>query len=731
MSNLVDIIISAVDEATETFESITKAANDMQSQLDGIDSSEIEELGHGADEAEDDVKKLGDEAEKTGNEVDDLGNKSESAGVTMQTAFQNIADGVMRAKEGVIELGRNLMETLAISGQQEQQETFLKMNIGAEAAAKQLTIINGLVADLPGDDVAIGGLLSQAAAQNAKITADELERMGTNAADYFAAMSNYGKSSVEAQQDLTNYILTGNTAELERSPILSSHIDKLKEATTVEERNKALAEALNEEGWAGISQQDTYNNKLETFTATLERGKRNLGNMFLDAAGGAMDLIGNLDEATHGALGIGLAIGTVAGGPLIDMVTGVGQVATGMKAIKDAGAVSALAEMLPFIVADEEAFFGLALAEDVALAPILAIVAAIVILIAVIYEVGKAFGWWDDASGMIDAISAGLQRLWDAFINHPDVQAIIQTLTRAWGMLVDIITMVGQAVMDFFGINQSGDFDIVRALIDGIGAAWDSMKMPIMAVVAFVNDVINVFNLFKAGQIDLPTAIGLIWNVLLDTVRNIFTQIISAVISFGAMILSKMVNAAKSVVNGVVNWFKQLPGKIYSALLEVASRISSAGAMWSRKALQAAKEIVNNVYSTLSSIPGKISSALSGVVEAITAPFRNAWNNVKPYFDKLQEAASIIPGFGGGDFAGYDFAGGEISVSDNHQTLDVNYNINLDLSGVPAGMSTNELINALTNREVLSALTGNRDFQTLDAKVKGRMAGQVGRARGV
>ena len=61
----------------------------------------------------------------------------------------------------------------------------------------------------------------------------------------------------------------------------------------------------------------------------------------------------------------------------------------------------------------------------------------------------------------------------------------------------------------------------------------------------------------------------------------------------------------------------------------------------------------------------------------------------------------------------------------------MNYNINLDLSGVPGGMNTTELINALTDKNVLAALTGNRDFQSLDAKVKSRINQKNSRARGV
>ncbi|MBQ1759144.1 MAG: hypothetical protein IIZ94_05635, partial [Prevotella sp.] len=154
---VMDIVLKATDNASPTFEAVQNAAEDLGQSLDNVGdeaTDDMRQLEDGADQAEDDVRKLGDEAKKTKEEVDDLGDKSKSSGATMQMAFQNIADGVMRAKEGVVELGRNLMETLELAGQQQQQETFLKMNIGAEGAAKQMKIINDLVADLPGDDVA-------------------------------------------------------------------------------------------------------------------------------------------------------------------------------------------------------------------------------------------------------------------------------------------------------------------------------------------------------------------------------------------------------------------------------------------------------------------------------------------------------------------------------------------------------------------------------------------------
>lgn len=670
---IMDIVLKATDNASPTFEAVQNAAEDLGQSLDNVGdeaTDDMRQLEDGADQAEDDVRKLGDEAQKTKEEVDDLGDKSKSSGATMQMAFQNIADGVMRAKEGVVELGRNLMETLDLAGQQQQQETFLKMNIGAEGAAKQMKIINDLVADLPGDDVAIGGLLSQAAAKNAGITADELKRMGVNAADYFAAMSNYGKSSAEAQQDLTNYILTGNTAELERSPILQAHIDKLKEATTVEERNKALQEAMNEEGWSGISQQDTYNNKLETFVAMLDRGKRQMGELFLGAASGAMDFISQLDSATGGILGMGIAIGTVAGGPMIDLVTGVGQMATGLKALQAAFEGTAIATAIA-----EQGFWGAAAAELAALWPILAIIAAVVALSVAVYEVGKYFGWWTDVGTMLEAINAGVQRLWSAFINHPDVQGFIQGVSDAWAALQPFLTTVIDLVLKFFEVDNKSDFDLVRTLIDTISKAWDAMTLPIKTVIQVIKTLWNAFSTMYTKCKEA-----------LDNAKKAFDKFKEKV--------DKIIKKVKDKVESITN----------IDISEIVDKIVQPF----KDAYEGVKKQVEKIKEKAKEVPSNVGRGGLGVLGAF---------------------------FGGEDL---EFYGGSdlTSYSTEKLSVDMNQNINLslDLRNVPSGLDERQLaglINeTLDSKEFINRLVNNPDFQSLDSKVKQRIVLKSNRANG-
>lgn len=450
-------------------------------------------------------------------EVDDEPIKPKFDDSNAQLGIQNIKEGFQTLKQGASELGQVLSGSLESAGKQETNFSFLKQALNNdEALARQkMQNISEVVQKLPGDDTAVQGLLSQAIAKDASLAEDQLEKIGVAYADYASAMSFYGKSGIEAQQDMTNYILAGNTAELERSPILASHIDKLKEANTIQERSEALQKALNEEHWGGMSKQDTYNNKLETFNGMLERGKYNLGGMFQEGAKSAMDLVLKLDEASGGLVGMGIAAASFAS-PLSDMVVGAGQAAMGIKALRDVykdltlmetianaiegeGAIAHMASALGITTeaaaADGAAvsFGGLAIAEGAALWPILAIIGALALLGVAVYEVGKYFGWWTDVGSMVDAVSAGVQRLWSAFINNPDVQTFIQGMKDAWDSVSSALDWAINQVLSFFNINQGGSFDIVRALIDGISFAWNTMKARIMLVINTVRAIINVF----------------------------------------------------------------------------------------------------------------------------------------------------------------------------------------------------------------------------------------------
>ena len=439
-----------------------------------------------------------------------------------------------------------------------------------------------------------------------------------------------------------------------------------------------------------------------------------------------------------------------------------------------------------------------------ALAPLLPFIAAAALIVVAVYEIGKAFGWWNDIGGMLSAIQAGLTRLWNAFINHPDVQAAISAISGALSTLWNWITQAGQAISDFFGISTGGDFDIVSALIHNVGDAWNAIKEPIVAVIEIIMTVIEVFSQLASGQMDVQTAVLTVWNSLATNIPVILQFIYSYLLSFVVQLAIYAIQAGLNFVNGILNNVRQLPGRIQSyllqvltsiilqtarwvstgrtkasqllngilsyirqlpsralsALLGVVTSIVSAGAQWISNARSRATAVVTGVVNILTGLPGKISGALSGVVSAITQPFKSAYDSVVGVVDniksKVQEGMNAIANLGGaaggdlaaggdivplaagGDMIATDVYGQDFNVSNGEYVIDrgpieVNekFTVVLDLINVPAHIDTDTLIRMLRDPAVLRAIVENRDFQSLDAKVKQQIDFKLKRSKGV
>jgi len=147
--------------------------------------------------------------------------------------------------------------------QAEMNQALLSRRFGEQAAGIQQSI-QDIVAMVPGDDSFMNQLISGAAYRSGVANVEVLKQLGNATSDYLAASSMMGQMPVEAQRELKEYILTGNTGLMERDGILRNHTDKLKQATTLEERIAALNEAMNAEGYKGISQMTTATKPLGT-----------------------------------------------------------------------------------------------------------------------------------------------------------------------------------------------------------------------------------------------------------------------------------------------------------------------------------------------------------------------------------------------------------------------------------------------------------------------------------
>ena len=743
----IEIILRAIDDASNTFEAVSSSAEDIGNSIDSITSSGLDDVANSADNAGAGMSSADGDAQGLANSIDDIeteANESKEAldGMADLMAFQEISSWVNQAADAMWQLADKAGTV---------QDSWTRVGLAAEGAGIPVDNMKKSIGDLSAETGRAGGsvresFIAMSSAGVTELSAMESAFKGASAQSFIlgtdvdALVNKFSgmamKSSV-AEKTLKGTGITveelGNALGIQGATI--EDVNAKWETMDTNARMAALgqASAMNE----GKDANDAFKNSWEGLQAQIDIAKGRLevlvGNVLLpvlvpalEAAARVLDWFGNMFSA-------------VMDGPLGTFISIIGSVGAGL--ILLLGGITAVTAGMGFFTAS---LWPAITASWALLAPWLPFIAAAVAIVVAIYEIGKAFGWWSDASSMMDAIWDGIQRLWDAFINHPDVQALIQGITDAWNWLVPAVTGVVNAIMEFFGITTGGKFDIVHALIMAIGQAWNFITAPIRAVISAVQNVIGAFDQFRNGQMDLPTFIMTILQNLLNVYMSIFGRIIVLVVQWGSRIFSSAVRAVTRFVTGIVTRVRQLPGRVYSALLLVVSRITSAIQSWINAAKSKVQSLISSITSPFSGVAGRISGALSGVANAITKPFRDAWNMVKPWVDKIKQGLDMIGNiaFGGESAYGgealdsngqaFNVSNGQYIVEADNSPIEINDNLNLtlDLRNVPSHINTGQLIEALGDKRVLSALTSNRDFQDLDAKVKQKIALKNVRSRG-
>ena len=730
MDNLVEIVLQAIDNASDVFSSVTGSAEEMGSSLESAGdeaSSSFDNVETGADEAKESIDAMAD-----------------------LMAFQALSEYVNQLADTMWELA-DKAGTVA--------DSWTRVGLAAEGAGIPVDQMKDSVGALSAETGRAGGAIRESFIQMSSTGITSLDTMetlfkgasaqafilGSDVESLASKMSGMAMKSTIAEKTLKGTGITveelGQALGIQGATI--EDVNAKWETMDTDARAAALgqAAAMNE----GKDANEEYKSSWEGLQAQIDIAKGKLevmiGNVLLPV------LIPALEAAGRVLSWLGDTLQWVMDSPLGGFISVVGSLGAGLVLLL--GGVTAITAGMGFFTAS---LWPAVVASWALISPWLPFIAAAALVVAAVYEIGKSFGWWDDASGMVEALSAGVMRLWDAFINHPDVQAAIQAIQEGFAWLSSTVTEVGQSIMEFFNINQSGNFDVVRALIDGIGQAWENIKQPIMAVINIVRTVLTVVWDLVNGNTDAITAITAIWNSLSINMPIILNALFNVIKTIWGAILNAVVSIVRGLVSRVVNYFRQLGTNIKLRLMVVVATIRTAIQAWINAAKEKVSSLVSNVVSTLSGLPGKIASALSGVVDAIVKPFTDAYNKVADKVGKIRDKANELTGLN--VFAGEE-ANGRASLLDayagesaNGRTslLDVNYtmnndnsplevehnlNINLDLSNVPAHIGTDDLIRMLSDRKVLSALTNNGDFQLLDGKAKERLNLKVNRARGV
>ena len=799
-------ITGAVSQAGADFESIANNVSGFQDAVDNVDQSELESLAETLGMDTDEVERLLEAGSQIGslsagfNEAaiaaDELEQETEQASESVEQlgsagdvmVAQTFMDMASTMKDGMLEMADSAGTF---------QDSIMRASLEAEGAGipiEQMTSTISGLSDATGrsagqiresfikalargvTDMGSFETMMKGAGAQATLLGTDIQTMG----DKFSSMAQkdtlmartLAETGITMQELGTAMGMTGATADEVKA--------KWKELDT-NQRAAILGQAasMNEGESANESYKTSWAGLQDQMNRASDRLLRIAGSVLLPVLIPAMKIAGDVVN------GLGDAVDFLIKSPLGGLVSILGA-AGGAFVIAVSGAV-ALRQFLGFLkletmldsaatilntgtkILNGEASGGAAIANALlgesfmasaaaawtaaagflaATWPLLVIVGVIALVVYAVYELGKSFGWWTDVSSMIDAIKAGIMRLWDAFINHPDVQALIQGLTDIWNALSGAVAAVGGAVMEFFNINTGGNFDIVRALIDGIGFAWNAITAPIRLVISVILQVISVFQSLISGQISLQQAITLIWGAITTYWRTILNKISSILLSSFTKMVNNAKKKAQAIVTGVITHITTLPRRMSTQLLKGVTSIVNAGRKWVSNAKKQAGKVVSGVSDKLSGIGGSISSALSGVVDAFTKPFKDAYEGVKKWVGKIKSKASEVTGLNlgaGGDYpdeitgavaAGGDYNTaldvlngkpfeintGEYVVEEQDLNINVNEVIMLDLANVPNNLDRDELMNwlqtAIGDKGLIRTLVENSDFQDMDMKVK-------------
>lgn len=799
-------ITGAVSQAGADFESIANNVSGFQDAVDNVDQSELESLAETLGMDTDEVERLLEAGSQIGslsagfNEAaiaaDELEQETEQASESVEQlgsagdvmVAQTFMDMASTMKDGMLEMADSAGTF---------QDSIMRASLEAEGAGipiEQMTSTISGLSDATGrsagqiresfikalargvTDMGSFETMMKGAGAQATLLGTDIQTMG----DKFSSMAQkdtlmartLAETGITMDELGTAMGMTGATADEVKA--------KWKELDT-NQRAAILGQAasMNEGESANESYKTSWAGLQDQMNRASDRLARIAGSVLLPVLIPAMKIAGDVVN------GLGDAVDFLIKSPLGGLVSILGA-AGGAFVIAISGAV-ALRQFLGFLkletmldsaatilntgtkILNGEASGGAAIANALlgesfmasaaaawsaaagflaASWPLLAIVGVIALVVYAVYELGKSFGWWTDVSSMIDAIKAGIMRLWDAFINHPDVQALIQGLTDIWNALSGAVAAVGGAVMEFFNINTGGNFDIVRALIDGIGFAWNAITAPIRLVISVILQVISVFQSLISGQISLQQAITLIWGAITTYWRTILNKISSILLSSFTKMVNNAKKKAQAIVTGVITHITTLPRRMSTQLLKGVTSIVNAGRKWVSNAKKQAGKVVSGVSDKLSGIGGSISSALSGVVDAFTKPFKDAYEGVKKWVGKIKSKASEVTGLNlgaGGDYpdeitgavaAGGDYSTaldvlngkpfeintGEYVVEEQDLNINVNEVIMLDLANVPNNLDQDELMNwlqtAIGDKGLIRTLVENSDFQDMDMKVK-------------
>jgi hypothetical protein len=583
----------------------TTAINKLGSAASTVGSKISAAISKGSQTASSAIQKLGTTASATFSKISSGASKAGSSMDGISSAITGLAGSY-----GVAEIASD-----AWTGATQRQfnTAYLGTKMSTQAASDYVKTINQVVAAVPGDDTFMNTILTGAVARQTNLTTQEISSLGSAVADYLTVSTAMGKSQIETQMDLKEYISTGNTGQMERDSILKNQLSTLENQSTVSDRILALNKALTAEGYSGLSALDIASIKWESLKGKFQLALTNIGSAFLVIAEPVIDFFTMLDEKTNGASTTVMVL--VAGAALLG---------------------AAFIGLLPILGSLMTSAGALVAILGIGLGPITLIILGITAAVAAgIYiwntwsdKITETFGFLQSGNwgGVAANIGSAFNFIKDAVINA------IAGIPAAIGNLGGTMVQIGNQLIQWLvsGLtNLNGWLDMQmqsmltesgqsggQGLVSGI-MSWIDANGPTMvnSLVLIVTKLIPL--LFQVGiKISMMLMQGM-GQALGGLLGYLFGWIVAPFASAGSAVVSTwnwvkgIVTAALSAVTGFISWGSGAVSGTYNWLKGIVSQAISSVTSFTSWGSDA-------VYSTYNWLKSTVGNGIQSVVSFVT-----------------------------------------------------------------------------------------------------------------
>jgi tape measure domain-containing protein len=250
---------------------------------------------------------------------------------------------------------------------------------------------------------------------------------------------------------------------------------------------------------------------------------------------------------------------------------------------------------------------------------------------------------------------------------------LLPAFAKLWSALQPLkplFELIGAVVVGVVLVSFASLLGVINGLAKGLAAFMSGMGTFIAGLVQmvsgaieFVSGIVRVFiDIFTGNFKDLGPALGEIWQGILDVFggawksiiglfQAVFGTIWGLISGFCQGFIAFFVNLYDSLVghsiipdmiNGIINWFEQLPGRVVSSITRFISYITTQIGGLGAKALTWAGDMINQFVQGIENGIGAVGNAVQKIAGKIAAFLHFS----KPDTGPLVDVDNWMPDFG-------------------------------------------------------------------------------------